>query len=55
MKAMRIDADFFFQQDGASSHTAKESANALEKIFGKTKGLRNPPNNPGLSLLGYCA
>ena len=53
MKALYGDTDFFFQQDGASSHTAKESVKALEKIFGKKKVLQNPPNSPDLSLLDY--
>ena len=53
MKAMYSEADFFFQQDGASSHTGQESAKSLEKIHGKKKVLRNPPNSPELYLSGY--
>ena len=37
--ALYSDSDFSSQHDGASSRTDKESANAIEKIFGKTKVL----------------
>ena len=42
-----------FQQDGAPSHTAQNTAKKLAEIFGKNRIAQNPPNSPDLSVLDY--
>jgi len=50
--------NFWFQQDGATSHTARLSINAIQQIFGnriisKNGDIQWPPRSPDLSVCDF--
>jgi len=50
--------NFWFQQDGATSHTARVSINAIQQIFGnriisKNGDIHWPPRSPDLSVCDF--
>jgi hypothetical protein len=50
------DGDYIFQQDGATSQTAKSTHSYLTKRLGKARFLKSyewPPSLPDLNLLDY--